>query len=111
VADYPEQCLVTCSKYGTCVGCRAKATELQDPQLKELRSQTWTENILQEAQAFGEHNSHAFYDYCMPHDVAGGVPKPFWTGFPLCNINLTITPDVLHQLYQGVLKHLICWCQ
>ncbi|KAJ3765100.1 hypothetical protein FB446DRAFT_627286, partial [Lentinula raphanica] len=28
VADYPEQCLVTCTKYGTCPRCQANADEL-----------------------------------------------------------------------------------
>ncbi|KAJ3834432.1 hypothetical protein F5878DRAFT_512479, partial [Lentinula raphanica] len=27
IADYPEQCLVTCTKYGTCPKCRRKADE------------------------------------------------------------------------------------
>ena len=111
VADYPEQCLVTCTKYGTCVKCKAKAMELQDPHPKESRSQAWTENVLKEAQSLAGQNTRAFHDHCMSHEVAGGVPQPFWTGFPLCNIHQTITPDVLHQLYQGVLKHLIGWCQ
>ncbi|KAJ3722513.1 hypothetical protein C8R42DRAFT_532112, partial [Lentinula raphanica] len=31
VADYPEQCLVTCTKYGTCPKCRRKAKELSEP--------------------------------------------------------------------------------
>ncbi|KAG2035181.1 hypothetical protein BDR03DRAFT_868625, partial [Suillus americanus] len=26
------------------------------------------------------------------------------------NVHLSITPDILHQLYQGVVKHLIHWC-
>ncbi|KAJ3709627.1 hypothetical protein C8R42DRAFT_547238, partial [Lentinula raphanica] len=30
IADYPEQCLVTCSKYGTCPKCQRKATELEE---------------------------------------------------------------------------------
>ncbi|KAF9058446.1 hypothetical protein BDP27DRAFT_1386129 [Rhodocollybia butyracea] len=28
VADYPEQCLVTCTKYGTCPKCQRKANDL-----------------------------------------------------------------------------------
>lgn len=110
-ADYPEQCLVTCSKYGTCIKCKAKATELQDTQMKEARSQTWTEGVFKEAQSIAGQNTRAFYDHCMSQEVAGAVPHPFWTGFPICDINQAITPDVLHQLYQGVFKHLISWCQ
>ncbi|KAF8152456.1 hypothetical protein B0H34DRAFT_784586 [Crassisporium funariophilum] len=47
----------------------------------------------------------------MSKDVAGTVYKPFWQGFLLCDINCAITPDVLHQLYQGVFKHIVTWCQ
>jgi len=47
----------------------------------------------------------------MSNDVAGSVYKPFWVGFPFCDIHRAITPDVLHQLYQGVFKHIVSWCQ
>ncbi|KAJ7687526.1 hypothetical protein B0H17DRAFT_939403 [Mycena rosella] len=46
----------------------------------------------------------------MDHEVAG-IHRPFWQGFPLTNVSLFLTPYVLHQLYQGVFKHLIGWCQ
>ena len=119
VADYPEQCLVTCTKYGTCVKCRAKATELGDENSHERRTQSWTQGIIDEARIKSERlpaaNANAraryFHTYCMSHDVAGTVQRPFWHGFPLCNINQAITPDVLHQLYQGVFKHIVAWCQ
>ncbi|EGN99123.1 hypothetical protein SERLA73DRAFT_54876 [Serpula lacrymans var. lacrymans S7.3] len=47
----------------------------------------------------------------MDKNVSGGVYRPFWEGFPYCDIHLFITPDVLHQLYQGVVKHIVSWCQ
>ncbi|KAH6906003.1 hypothetical protein BKA70DRAFT_1498918 [Coprinopsis sp. MPI-PUGE-AT-0042] len=37
------------------------------------------------------------------------IQSPFWINLPFVHIHRSITPDVLHQLYQGVLKHLIAW--
>ncbi|THV02094.1 hypothetical protein K435DRAFT_654085 [Dendrothele bispora CBS 962.96] len=47
----------------------------------------------------------------MESDISGGNYEPFWAGFTYTNIYLAMTPDVLHQLYQGVLVHLIEWVQ
>ena len=116
VADYPEQCLVACSKYGTCPKCRTKATELGNEEEAERRIQSWTQTVICEASAycqeFPEHRRAChFHTYCMDRDVAGTVHRPFWDDLPCCDINRAITPDVLHQLYQGVFKHLVYWCQ
>ncbi len=37
------------------------------------------------------------------------VQEPFWKNLPFVNIFESITPDILHQLYQGLVKHLIAW--
>ncbi|KIY61462.1 hypothetical protein CYLTODRAFT_362860 [Cylindrobasidium torrendii FP15055 ss-10] len=53
----------------------------------------------------------AYYKECMAHNVNGNVTEPFWDGLPYTNIFTSQTSDVLHQLYQGVVKYLIEWCQ
>ena len=37
------------------------------------------------------------------------ITHPFWEELPYSDIYLSLTPDVLHQLYQGVMKYLIAW--
>lgn len=111
VADYPEQCLVACTKYCTCPKCRAPSDGLQEAHAAEPRNQQWTATIIESAKAKADGNHRVFHDECMSSDVAGSVYKPFWYDFPLCDIHQAITPDVLHQLYQGVFKHLVGWCQ
>ena len=111
VADYPEQCLVACTKYGTCPKCKASAKQLEDPDPTEKRMQQWTEMVIKEGKKQANENPQRLHTYCMSFDVAGSVYRPFWKGFPLCDIHSSITPDVLHQLYQGVFKHLVAWCQ
>ena len=109
VADYPEQCLVACSKSGTCPKCRTSAEDLQDMEPREPRTQTWTEEVINEAKATSNTQTQ-FFNKCMMEEVSGSLNTPFWKGFPFTDIHRSITPDVLHQLYQGVLKHLLSWC-
>jgi len=37
------------------------------------------------------------------------VVHPFWENLPYVHIFRSITPDVLHQLYQGIVKHVVSW--
>lgn len=112
VADFPEQCLVACSKGGTCPKCRCPADRLQDTPSFEARTEEWTTGVMEDAKTHVRDPTSAQYrKYCMERDVAAGAWTPFWEDMPHSDIHLAITPDVLHQLYQGVFKHLIGWCQ
>ena len=111
VADYSEQCLVTCTKYGTCHKCRQVANWLGDNKASPPRTQRWTLGILDDAKKQSKGSARSFHQYCSDEEVAGNVFSPFWKDFPFTDIHLAITSDVLHQLYQGVFKHVVEWCQ
>ena len=109
VADYPEQCLVTCAKYGTCPKCLASEDELGLPQGGKRRTQRETLGVIKENIPIST-SLNNFQERCKARKVSGAVTRPFWEGFPCSDIHMSITPDILHQLYQGVIKHLINWC-
>ncbi|KAF8234915.1 hypothetical protein L208DRAFT_1259769 [Tricholoma matsutake] len=106
VADYPEQCLVSCSKYGTCPKCQCPAKNLQDDVTWDRQTQTWTWNVISKAKSSSTKKSE-FHKFCMEHEVSGSVYQPFLVNFPYSDIHCAIMPDILHQLYQGVFKHIV----
>ncbi|KAG1771393.1 hypothetical protein EV702DRAFT_1181468 [Suillus placidus] len=101
VADYPEQYLVTCAKYGTCPKCKVDDSQMGDGDQGPWRTQHKTSKIIEAARANSTSISN-FQKRCKQDNVSGGVRHPFWEGFPHCDIHMSITPDILHQLYQGV---------
>ena len=107
VVDYPEQCLVTCAKYGTCPQCLSSKLGDRGPGLR--RTQQTTLNAIRQAGNAATSQTH-FLRLCKEGLISGGVSQPFWEGYPFCDIHLSVTHDVLHQLYQGVIKHMIDWC-
>ncbi|KAF5343887.1 hypothetical protein D9757_015253 [Collybiopsis confluens] len=111
IADYPEQCLVTCTKYGTCPKCQCPAQKLDITTVSAPRTQEWTGGVIQQARTLFQGRGRAIHACAMESEVAGGDYEPFWVGFPLMDIHQCITPDILHQLYQGVFKHLVGWVQ
>lgn len=110
VADYPEQCMVCCAKYGTCPKCQVSAEDLHSSSSFPPRTQAQTLSVMQNAEMTTA-SFDKYFKKCMAEEVSGYVSRPFWEDLPFSDIHLCITPDVLHQLYQGVLKHLITWCQ
>ncbi|KAJ3793034.1 hypothetical protein GGU11DRAFT_873728 [Lentinula aff. detonsa] len=95
IGDYPEQMLVTCGYYGDNeLGGYPCTTGFRDPTaaveaVKSIGTSEWVEN-------------------CLDANIKP-VQHPFWEDLPYTDIFRAITSDILHQLYQGVMKHLIQW--
>ena len=49
VADYPEQCLVACSKYRTCPKCKVPERSLESAEDSLPRTKLWTLDVLRRA--------------------------------------------------------------
>lgn len=107
VEDYPEQVLSACIPTGGCPSCQTPRDELGEyrrtevPELRDLTS------ILEALDSFDE-NPGEFLQTCADVGIKP-IAEPFWKELPYTNIYRSITPDILHQLYQGILKHLISW--
>jgi hypothetical protein len=104
VGDYPEQTLVTCTYQGRCPKCLVDPEELGDYSRSPPRD--YDEVLATFRLADGD--VHAFHSACCKADLKP-VFHPFWEALPLVDIFLSITPDILHQMLQGVMKHLIAW--
>ncbi|KAH9010812.1 hypothetical protein EDB84DRAFT_1590797 [Lactarius hengduanensis] len=87
VGDYPEQILVTCTYSGQCPKCTVPHNRLGE---------------------FVDEDVHVFHAACREVGLKP-IFHPFWESLPLVNIFVSITPDILHQMLQGVMKHLIAW--
>ncbi|KAJ3553227.1 hypothetical protein NP233_g12696 [Leucocoprinus birnbaumii] len=105
IGDYPEQVLVSLVKTGVCPSCDAPRDGIGDP--ASARAPRKIRPILEALDKL-EHGAHAFVAACTQAGIKT-VPSPFWKDLPFVNIYSSITPNVLHQLYQGVVKHLISW--
>ncbi|KAJ7643458.1 hypothetical protein DFH06DRAFT_999028 [Mycena polygramma] len=104
VGDYPEQVLVTAVKTGECPTCEVPRDELGEDTTYPLRD---LESILAALDTLDE--GPAIYAQACADAGIKPIYHPFWEGLPYTNIFQAISPDILHQLYQGIVKHLIAW--
>ncbi|THU98815.1 hypothetical protein K435DRAFT_795398 [Dendrothele bispora CBS 962.96] len=103
VGDYPEQVLVTTGYYGDCASCECPKDELGIyPCPHPYR------NFQAACDAADKLGADDWVTSCHNINVKP-VQHPFWQDLPYTDIFRSITPDILHQLYQGVMKHLIAW--
>jgi hypothetical protein len=105
IGDYPEQVLVTGTKTGQCPKCNI------DPKKLGCIDTPYTMRDLQatcEALQQVDMDAATYQTACKNAGIKP-IYRPFWEPLPFINIYQAITPDILHQLLQGVLRHLLSW--
>ncbi|KAI0027336.1 hypothetical protein K488DRAFT_61896 [Vararia minispora EC-137] len=104
VGDYPEQVLVASTISGDCPKCIVPHAALGDSTDYPLR------DLASVLDVFDLQDGHptVFHAACKDARLKPTF-HPFWEDLPFTNIYLSITPDILHQMFQGVVKHLVTW--
>lgn len=110
VGDYPEQLLVTGVKTGQCPKCPIPHDDLGEyAEVGDNAEQPFRDlEAILDALATISDGPTAFVKACAAAGIKP-IQHPFWEDLPYVNIYQSITPDILHQLYQGVMKHFISW--
>ncbi|KDQ09647.1 hypothetical protein BOTBODRAFT_178865 [Botryobasidium botryosum FD-172 SS1] len=109
IADFPEQCLVTCTKQSCCPKCKVALSEQGTHRcnMPPLRGQREALTILQH-----HHKGWADAKESLADQGLHPVYPPFWANLPHTDIFSCTTPDLLHQIHKGVFKdYLLAWCQ
>lgn len=104
IGDYPEQLLVTCCKKGQCPKCVVPPNEVGDNKLYPTRD---LDNIL-DALSTIDASPAKFVTACNDAGIKP-VAHPFWEKLPYSNPFLAISPDILHEILQGLVRHLVKW--
>ena len=105
VGDYPEQVLVTGSKSGECPKCQVHRKDVGSGSTQLIsRDLTKAKEVLATADVF----PMQYAARCREARIKP-IYHPFWENLPYANVYEAIVPDILHQLHQGMIKHLIKW--
>ena len=102
VADFPEQCLVTCCLESWCPQCLVPHDEHGSPAWWGARDQKKIMEILSQ---WAEGLKPKVFVSQGLHPV-----NLFWANLPHSNIYQCFTPDIYHQLHKGIFKdHFVSW--
>ena len=104
VGDYAKQALVTCTYNGHCPKCKVP----QDHHGEYKTFPSYFQSTVIDTYLLAEGNPWVFHRACCDTGLKP-IYYPFWEQLPLVDIFLSITLDILHQLLQGMMKHLIQW--
>ena len=102
--DYMEQIAVVGCKMGDCPQCDQPFNKLGELTPYPIKNMT----TISAALRVYDEDPAEFLKACREARIKP-IIHPFWENLPYCNIHLCITPDILHQLLQGMIKHLVNW--
>jgi len=105
--DYPEQVLTMATFTGECPVCPVPHDQLGEYGCNVPTGLQELDLVLQALDSFDD-NPAGFLQACKGAGVKP-IVDPFWKELPYVHIYCLITPDVLHQLYQGIIKHVVSW--
>ena len=104
IGDHPEQALVTCTYQGRCPKCQVSRDQTGEYGEFPLRIHTDAVDIYHLA----DDDVYKFHKACKAAGIKP-VYHPFWQSLPFADVYQSITPDVLHQLLQGIVRHIVTW--
>jgi hypothetical protein len=107
IGDYPEQVLSACTLTGDCPRCGTCTANLGNFDPNNVPAPHSLDSFLNVLDSFCL--DPAGFLQASSRICAKPVPHPFWLNLPWFNIFHSITPDILHQLYQGIIKYLKAW--
>jgi hypothetical protein len=106
-ADYQDQTATTCTRSGWCPKCPTPKKRLGENCKEALREQREVYRTI--LHSFTQPTLHRAYQVLKQYGL--NCAKPWWASLPHTNIFQAIAPDPLHQLQQGLVKHLVTWIQ
>ena len=107
IGDYPEQVLTACTLTGDCPRCGTSTNNLGNFDPNNMPAPRSLGDFIKVLGSFRQ-DPAGFLKAC-DQIRAKPVPHPFWLDLPWFNVYQSITPDILHQLYQGIIKYLKTW--
>ncbi|KAJ7263772.1 hypothetical protein C8J57DRAFT_1230967 [Mycena rebaudengoi] len=103
IADYPEQCLVCCCRENSCPRCLV-TPKCRGEKLDDSVFHGTEETLLALSEQAAREFPVEFIEQNL-HPI-----NPFWADLPHCDIFSSMTPDLLHELHNGVFgEHIVSW--
>ena len=104
VGDYPEQALVTCTYNGRCPKCLVTPDELGEYQ----SFPPYLQSSVMDTYNLADEDADVFHAACHNAGLKS-VKHPFWKTLPFADVFVSISPVVLRELLQGMIKYLFAW--